>query len=102
MATSGANKRKVLTLEERVKVLDHHAKGKKPQAIATMMGCGRTQISKIIQQKESITQLWQSGEGRAEQKIVKKRKLCYDKLDDLVWDWFCIARSKNIPGKFLR
>ena len=46
-----SNKRKILTLEERVKVLQRADKGEKPAAIASSIGCGRTQISNIIKDK---------------------------------------------------
>ena len=39
---SMSNKRKILTLEERVKVLQRADKGEKPAAIASSIGCGRT------------------------------------------------------------
>ena len=49
-----SNKRKVLTLEDRVKVLERADKGEKPAAIALSLGCGRTQISNIIKNKVNI------------------------------------------------
>lgn len=101
MAQPNMKKRKVLTLEDRMKVLDHSKKGLTAKAISALMGCGKTQVQSIVRDRESINALWQSGQGRADQKVVKRRKVCYEKLDDIVWEWFCTARSKNLPGKNL-
>ena len=48
--------------------------------------------------------LWQSGNGRSDQKTVKRRKIAYPDIDVLVWDWFCLARSKKFPisGKMIQ
>ena len=46
-----SGKRKILSLEERVKVLQRADKGEKPGAIALSFACGRTQISNIIKDK---------------------------------------------------
>ena len=46
-----SGKRKFLTLEDRVKVLESAGKGKSPAAIALAFGCGRTQIRGIIKDK---------------------------------------------------
>lgn len=90
-------KRKVLTLEDRVNVIKMKDTGKSALAISKEIGCGKTQIQNIIRDRDSVMSLWQSGNGRADQKNVKQRKLCYGDIDQLVWDWFCKARSKNIP-----
>ena len=44
-------KRKFLTLEDRVKVLELVGKGDSIRAIAAMYSCGRTQIQNIIKDK---------------------------------------------------
>ena len=46
-----SGKRKFLTLEDRVKVLERTGKGESPGAIALAYGCGRTQILGIIKDK---------------------------------------------------
>ena len=49
-----SNKRKCLTLEDRIKVLDRHDKGESARLIAMSLGCGKTQIQSIIKDKVSI------------------------------------------------
>ena len=46
-----SGKRKILTLEERVKVLQRVDKGEKPALVDTSIGCGKTQIQNIIKDK---------------------------------------------------
>ena len=97
MSTPRRNNRKVLTLEDRVKVIEQSNKGMSAASISRLIDCGKTQIQNIIRDKASIMALWESGEGRADQKLSKVRKVCYKKLDELVWEWFSVARSKNLP-----
>lgn len=99
---TGKNKRKVLTLADRMSAIEHFSQGKSATEISRILGCGRTQISTIIKNSDSITALWNSGNGRANQKTVKSRKVSYGKIDELVWEWFCTARANNLPGKLIR
>ena len=48
------SKRKHLTLEDRVKVLEQVDKNLSQKAIAAMFDCGRTQIQNIIKDKVSF------------------------------------------------
>jgi hypothetical protein len=91
-----ANKRKVLTLDDRVGVIKLLDSGKSARQIAQQFGCGRTQILKINTDRDGIMKEWESG-GRSDLKYVKRRKTMYEDLNTLVWEWFCTARSKNLP-----
>ena len=53
----------------------------------------KTQIQAIVKERDDIQE---SGE-RLDKKYVKPRTAGYDDLDKLVWEWFTIARAKNIP-----
>lgn len=75
-------KRKILTLEDRVKVIDRVKKGESCRAVALSLDVGKTQIQSIIKDKETIMKEWQEG-GNAERKYVKARRLLYDDLDFL-------------------
>ena len=45
-------KRKVLDLTDRVKVIERHNKGETAIAISLSLGCGKTQIQEIVNDKE--------------------------------------------------
>ena len=99
MASPRVYKRKTLTLEERIKVISQSEEGLSAAAISKLWGCGKTQIQYIIRDKAAILELWKSGQGQADQQK-KSSKITYDKLDDLVWEWFCNARAENMLGKY--
>ena len=90
-----ASKRVILTLEQRVNVIKKLDAGRSCRAVAQETGCGKTQITRIKQDRHGIMRDWQSG-GRATIKI-KRRTTPYEELNCLVWEWFCIARSKELP-----
>ncbi len=96
-------KRKVLNLQQRVEVVQRARKGESCHAIAKSLGCGKTQIQSIVNDGDNVLSRWEDG-GRADQRYLKARKTDYDELNRLVYDWFCTARSKNIPitGKLLQ
>lgn len=90
-------KRKVLPLEDRVSVIRKHERdGLSARKIAESLGVGKTQIQNILLEKESILKQWEEGQG-SDRKYCKKRKCVYGDINDLVWEWFTVARSKNIP-----
>ena len=53
--------------------------------------------------REDTTKRWEAGE-RTDRKYRKLRKLGYEELDRVVWEWFKQARAKNIPvsGKLIQ
>ncbi|KAK7099734.1 hypothetical protein V1264_022795 [Littorina saxatilis] len=93
---SPAGKRKALTLEQRVAALKKLDSGQSCRDVAKEMGCGKTQIARIKSEKEDVMKEWESG-ARIDQKTVKRRKTQYEDLNNVVWEWFCTARSKNLP-----
>ena len=102
MAARGG-KRKVLTLQEKIDVIEKSSKGKSSREIAAHYQCGKTQITNIIANKEKILEEWEKG-ANCEQRYIKRRKTEYSDLNQQVWEWFCLARSNNVPitGKLLQ
>ena len=104
MASSGSSsssrKRKVLDLEQRVAVLNS---GQSCRKIANELGVGKTQIQGILYDREDITKRWEAGE-RTDRKYAKFRKVGYEEIDKVRWEWFTRARAKNIPvsGKLIQ
>ena len=102
-ATVSSRKRKVLTLAERVKVIERSSRGESAVSIAKSINVGKTQIQSILIDKDSILARWESGES-GDRKLSKIRKTTYTDIDEQVWQWFCETRRKNIPvsGKLIQ
>ena len=60
------------------------------------LGVGETQTQSVILDKEGILKEWKTGQSST-RKYSKVRKTPYEQLNKLVWEWFCIARSKGVP-----
>ena len=80
---SGDNKRKVLSLAQRMDVLRRLDSGQSCRMIAKEVGCGKTQISRIRLERTAISSEWETG-GRPDMKYVKRRKTVYEELNNLV------------------
>lgn len=91
-----SGKRKILTLEQKVAALKDLDAGLSCRAVGLKYDCGKTQIASLKVAKVEILQKWESG-SRVDQKYLKRRKTVYDDLNNLVWDWFCAARAKDLP-----
>uniref|UniRef100_UPI00358F8A17 tigger transposable element-derived protein 4-like n=1 Tax=Myxine glutinosa TaxID=7769 RepID=UPI00358F8A17 len=95
--TCSTRKRKSLTLEDRVKVINMHDVGRmSSRAIAKAMDVGKTQIQLVIKDKESILASWESGNVPATQKYLKAWSGRHKELNSLVWEWYQAARAQNI------
>ena len=92
MATS---KRKSLPLSDKVQVVSLSEKGTSVRKIAQQFGVGKTQIQSIILNKQSILQDFEDG-APAEKKR-KMRQTGNERINELMYEWFKTARSKNIP-----
>ena len=88
--------RKVLTLADRVRVIEDVSRGMSNRAAAEKYKVGRTQINSLILQKDKILQEYNDGRN-GHIKYLQGRQLQYPKIDELVWDFFLEAHAKNIP-----
>ncbi len=96
-------KRRSLTLEERVRVIENYKAGRSARSIAINLGVGKTQIQSIVNNRDTIMKEWESGTP-PDQKYMKARCSKYGQLNDLVWDWFCAQRANNVTvtGKMIQ
>lgn len=94
MSSATSRRRKVLSLAERVRVIDRAEKGDSARSIAKALGVGKTQIQGILAKKDSVLDLWKSGKNGNIQYLTSKSK--NGDLNQLVWDWFTKARSRNM------
>lgn len=91
-----ANKRNFLTLKEKMEIINTYDKERvSVRALANRFKIGKTQVGKIIKQKEEYKAKWQSGSNINEKRrFFKAEGLNVDKF---CYDWFAKARSKGIP-----
>ena len=87
--------RKCLTLSQKVEVI-HASKnhGESTRKLATKFECGKTQIIKILKNKDSILETWMSN-GAANNKRSNNEK--FAKINRMLWDWYVKVRQSNIP-----
>ena len=95
MAAS-SKKRVHLSLETKVKVINEAKSGSKfdvnVRSLAEKFGCGKTQISDILKNKESILSAYESNASTC-----KKRKTSkFNEVNVALYQWYCMACSKNI------
>ena len=62
------------------------------RSLAEMFGCGRTQISDILKNKEGIISAYESNAST----IKKKRISKFSDVNESLYQWYCMACSKNI------
>ena len=85
-----------MTLAEKIQVIDAVNHGKSHRSVALLFGVGRTQINYIILQKDTIQVAYKHGMN-CEVKYLAPRNMLYPEIDEDIWQFFCNARSKNIP-----
>ena len=80
-----SRKRKILTLEQRVDVIQKNERGMSCRAIAAELHVGKTQIQSIVREKESIMKMWKDGSVSTDAKFFKARKTTYSEIDSHMW-----------------
>lgn len=90
------SKRKWLSLEEKIAVIDEHDKTKKSQRqLAEQFHVGKTQILNILRDREAIYKSWRENGCNSQQK--KEIKTVAGEIDSILYEWFCAVRNKKIP-----
>lgn len=88
-------KRKRLTLKDKIDIIAESERiGLSARKLAEKFEVGRTQVTDIIKNKSELKRLYEEG-GNLE----KKRKFPKSEglvIDQVVFNWFCKARNKNI------
>ena len=81
MASYLPAKRKMLTLNKKVKVLRLNEQGDKAWSIAASVGVGPTQVYSIIKNRDLVMSEWSSGHTNSNCKQLMARKLQYPLLN---------------------
>lgn len=88
--------RKCLTLREKIEVIQLSGTGGiSTRKLADRFGCGKTQITKALKNKQKIMSEWNSYESSSTQKRSNNEK--FSNVNQLLWEWYVRARESNIP-----
>ena len=99
MSSTKKQKRKYLTLEKKIEVIKYAQKhpGANCRTLAETFECGKTQIGKILKDKNSLLTQYESNASGSR---IHTSKSCraseYDDVNKALYDWFLMAVSKNI------
>lgn len=89
---SSSKKRVHLSLETKIKVVNEAKSDARVRSLAERFGCGRSQISDILKNKESILLAYESNASTCK----KRRASKFSEVNDALYQWYCMACSKNI------
>jgi len=95
LVLSKMGKPKTLSLKDKLVVIEKSEKGLSGRKIAEDMKVGKTQIQRILQNKEALLKEAEAGVPLAKKRNM--RKTGNEEVNELVWDWFKTCRSKRIP-----
>ena len=94
--------RNALSLKEKYQVVDMANKnpGISARTLATKFSCGKTQITSIFKNKDSIIELYESNMSSTS---LLSRKRCresdFTPINEALYSWYLLATSRNIyPG----
>ena len=89
-----SKKRVHLSLETKVRVINEDKSNSKVtlRSLAKKFDCGKTKISDVLNNKESILLAYESNASTCK----KRRTSKYSDLNEALYQWFCAACSKNI------
>ena len=86
----------VLTLAEKIKVIEAVDNGLSNVKVASMFGSGHTQVGNIILNKSAILEECTNG-TKTNTKYLQPHHCVYSQIDAKVWEFYCETRSKNMP-----
>lgn len=86
-SASGSHKRKYLSLEKKIEVINHLKKnpGTSIRVLGEIFCCGKTQIAHIIKNKESIESLYQANTSGSRIHTNKSRSSEYVEVNDALY-----------------
>ena len=89
-------KRKALTLETKISILNEVEKGQSPKKdIAKKFDIPQSTLSTILKNKETLREAYEGSESSPARK--KFRSAAYSEVEDALFEWFKSQRSQNVP-----
>ena len=98
MSERPAKRRRVeLSLDDKVKIINKYETLPKPtlQSLSDSFGIGKSTVSNIIKKRDTYKSQYENNANGSKRRFNNACK--FDRLNELVWQWFCQARAKNIP-----
>ena len=98
-STTSAKKRKYLSLKQKVEVIKTMEKtpGMKTRELSRIFDCGKTQIGKIIKNKDSILSMYEANVSQTAKYDSKMSRISeYTEINKALYEWYTLACSKNI------
>ena len=65
------------------------------QILLEKFGIGKSIVGDILKKRDLYKKEWENNASPAKVRIGTEAK--YDKLNELVWEWFCVVRAKTLP-----
>ena len=91
-------KRKILSLKEKLTIIEESEKGLKRFQIMEKYGIKKTTLHDILKTKDKVRASFAKLEqGQKGEKIFRVRKLPHEGLDDAVFKWYRQQRSEGVP-----
>ena len=99
---STVKKRKVLTLDERVKVIKLLESGKSSRILAEHLGVGRTQIQQTLKRKAELMSDYENNANPDSKR--QRRATGNEDINELTWRWFqdASARRAHLSGPIIQ
>ena len=91
-----SQKRKLLTLEDRIRVIEKVEQGKSCRCVAVEMAVGKTQVQSIVRDRKSIRRQWETCRSGPKQKY-QSRKVHYDDIDRDGWEYLLRPFQGTFP-----
>ena len=95
-STSGKRSQCHLSLKQNIEVIKKAESSSKSgttvRALSDLFGCGKTQISDILKNKESITTLYESNASSSLIRTNKRARVSeYSEINDALYQWYLLA-----------
>lgn len=91
-----SKKRKFLSLSDKINIIKVHENEQlRIRELSDRFKIGKSQAADIIKNKDSLLKSWSTNADSSRK--VKFRKSEFGAINDVVYNWFCAARAKNIP-----
>ena len=98
MSEPPSKRRRVeLSLEDKITLIKESEMLPKPtlKMLSEKYGVGKSTIGDIVRKKSVYMSHWENNSSPNKSRFNNEMK--FEKINNLVWDWFCIVRAKLLP-----